>query len=62
MSVSILQNSLLFLILYLFYNANLLNTCDDIKLRFNFTEFVDDIKILMYDEFIEQNYKILKKT
>ena len=53
-SVSILQNSLFFLILYLFYNENLLNVCDDIK-------FVDDINILTYNEFTERNCEISKK-
>ena len=60
-SVNILQNLLLFSVLYLFYNADLLNACDDIKLRFNFTEFVDDINILIYDEFKKRNCEILKK-
>ena len=50
-NVNILQNSSFFSILYLFYNANLFKACDDVKLRFNFIEFVDNIKILTYDKF-----------
>ena len=42
-NVSILQNSLFFLILYLFYNANLLKMCKNIKLRFSVTDFMNDI-------------------
>ena len=60
-SVNILQNSF-FLMLYLFYNANLLKSCKNVKLRFNITEFVNDINILTYSELIKQNCEILKKT
>ena len=51
----------IFLILYLFYNANLLKTCDNVKLRFSVTNFVNDINILIYNEFIKQNCDMLKK-
>ena len=33
-----------------------------LKLRFNFTEFVNDINILTYNEFTERNCEILKKA
>ena len=49
-NVNISQNSLFFSMLYLFYNANLLKSCDDVKLRFNVIEFVNDINILTYNE------------
>ena len=49
-NVNILQNSSFFLILYLFYNANLLKSCKNVKLCFNIIEFVNDINILMYSE------------
>ena len=61
-SVNISQNFLFFLILYLIYNANLLKTCKNVKLRFNITNFVNDINILIYNEFIKRNCDILKKT
>ena len=61
-SVDISQNLSFSSILYLFYNANLFKACDDVKLRFNFIEFVDDINILTYNEFTKQNCEILKKT
>ena len=60
-NVNILQNSLFFLMLYLFYNANLLKSCENIKLRFNVIEFVNDINILTYNESIEQSCEMLKK-
>ncbi len=49
------------MILYLFYNANLLKACDDIKLRTNCTDFVNDINILIYEEFIKCNCKVFNK-
>jgi len=52
---------LLSLILYLFYNANLLKVCDDIKLRINFTDFVNDVNILIYKEFMKHNCKVLSE-
>ncbi len=60
-NIDILQNSLLSLILYLFYNANLLEACDDIKLRINFTDFVNDINILTYEEFMKRNCRVLSE-
>ncbi len=61
MNINISQDSLLSLILYLFYNANLLEACDDIKLRTSFTDFVNDINILIYKEFMKCNCKVLSK-
>ena len=60
--INISQKSLFFSMLYLFYNANLLKSYENVKLRFNIIEFVNDINILTYNESTEQNYKILKKT
>ena len=61
-SVNISQNFSFSLILYLFYNANLLKTCENVKLCFSVTNFVNDINILIYNEFIKQNCDVLKKT
>ncbi len=60
-NVNISQNSLLSLILYLFYNVNLLKAYDDIKLKTNFTNFVNDVNILTYKEFIKRNCRVLSK-
>ncbi len=58
-NIDILQNSSLSLILYLFYDANLLKACDDIKLKTNFTSFVNDVNILTYKKFMKCNCKVL---
>jgi len=48
-------------ILYLFCNANLLKACDDIRLKISFTDFVNDVNILTYEEFMKRNCKVLNK-
>jgi len=60
-NINILQNSLLLLILYLFYNANLLKIYNNIKLKFSFIEFVNNINILIYKKLTKRNYKVLNK-
>ncbi len=61
MNVDILQDSLLSSILYLFYNVNLLKACDDIRLRISFTNFINNVNILIYEEFIKCNCKVLNE-
>jgi len=61
MNVNILQDSLLSSILYLFYNANLLKACNDIKLRTSFTNFMNDVNILIYEEFIKCNCRVFSE-
>ncbi len=60
-NIDISQDSLLSSILYLFYNANLLKACNDIKLKINFTDFVNDVNILTYKEFMKRNCRILSE-
>jgi len=48
-------------ILYLFYNVNLLEACDDIRLRTNFTNFINDVNILTYKKFMKCNCKVLSE-
>jgi len=60
-NVDILQNSSLSLILYLFYNANLLKACYNIKLKTNFTNFMNNVNILTYKEFIKCNCRVFSK-
>ncbi len=52
---------MLSLILYLFYNANLLKACDNIKLKTSFINFVNDVNILTYKEFIKRNCKVFSE-
>ncbi len=60
-NIEILQSSFLLLILYLFYNINLLETCDNIKLQISFTKFVNNINILTYNKSTKRNCKVLSK-
>ena len=61
-NVNISQNSSFSSILYLFYNANLLKLCENVKLRLNIIKFVNDINILTYNESTKRNCEMLKKT
>ncbi len=60
-NINISQDFSLLLILYLFYNANLLKACDNIKLRTNFIDFVNDINILTYEKFMKCNCRVLSE-
>jgi Reverse transcriptase (RNA-dependent DNA polymerase) len=60
-SVGIPQGSLISPILYLFYNADLLESCESLRLRTSIIGFIDDVNILMYSESIKQNCKKLAK-
>ena len=61
-SVNTSQNSSFFLMLYLFYNVDLLKSCENVRLRFNVIEFVNNINILTYSESTKRNCEIWKKT
>ena len=61
-NVNISQDFSFFSILYLFYNADLLKTCENVKLRLSVTGFVNDINILTYSEFTKRNCEMLKKA
>jgi len=39
----------------------LLKACDDIKLRINFTNFMNNVNILICKEFMKCNCKVLSK-
>ncbi len=60
-NVDISQSSFLLSIFYLFYNTDLLETCDNIKLQISSTRFVDNVNILTYNKLIKRNYKVLDK-
>jgi predicted RNA binding protein with dsRBD fold (UPF0201 family) len=60
--VDISQNSFVSLILYLFYNANILKIFERFKYKITIINFVNDINILTYDTSITSNCKTLKKT
>ncbi len=60
-NINISQDSLLSSILYLFYNVNLLKACDDIRLRTSFTNFINNVNILIYKKFIKCNCRVLSE-
>jgi len=60
-NVDILQDSSLSSILYLFYNMNLLEACDNIRLRTNFINFINDVNILTYEKFMKCNCRIFSE-
>ena len=60
-NINISQDSLLSSILYLFYNVNLLEACDNIKLKTNFINFVNDINILTYEKFTKRNCRVFNE-
>jgi hypothetical protein len=49
-----------FLILYLFYNVDLLKVFEKLSRRITIVNFVNDINFLTYDIFTKQNYQMLK--
>ena len=57
----ILQDSLLSLIFFLFYNVKLLEICNSIRKKISNIEFVNNINMLAYRKFTENNYKQLKR-
>jgi len=60
-NINISQDFLLLLILYLFYNANLLKIYNNIKLKISFIRFVNDVNILIYEKLTKHNCKVLNK-
>jgi hypothetical protein len=56
------QGSPLSPILYLFYNADLLESCENSSLRTSPLGFVDDINILTYGNSTEENCRVLERT
>jgi hypothetical protein len=59
-SQEILQNSFLLLILYLFYTAELLETCNSSYNRLSASMFINNTTLLAYRPFTERNYHTLK--
>ena len=48
-------------ILYLFFNANLLNVCEQSKRKTIVIEFVDDVNVLTYNTSTEKNCRFFEK-
>jgi hypothetical protein len=61
-NADISQDSSIFFILYLFYNANILKSLKRSRYRIIVIEFVNDINILTYETSTKNNCRALKKT
>ena len=48
-------------ILYLFFNANLLDVCEQSKKKTTVIKFVDDVNVLTYSTSTEKNCRIFEK-
>ena len=62
MNADISQRFLISLILFLFYNASLIEKCEALKIKIEVLDFVDDINILVYDRFTEEICRTLSKA
>jgi hypothetical protein len=62
MQIKISQNSSLSLILYLFYNADLLKMCDRLEINTRSLKYVDDVNILVYEKSTNENCKNLERV
>jgi hypothetical protein len=56
------QKSFISLILFLFFNASLIEKCKALKIKIEVLNFVNDINILIYDRIIKSICKTLSKT
>jgi len=61
-NADIFQEFLISSILFLFFNASLIEKCEALKIKIEVLNFVNDINILAYDRFIEEICKTLSKT
>ena len=58
--INISQKSSISLILYLFYNADLLNICEKLEIKINDLNFVNDVNILIYSISTKKNCRTLE--
>ena len=59
-NTEISQGSLISLILFLFFNSELINACTQLRKGISSVRFIDDVNILIYDDSIANNCKKLK--
>jgi hypothetical protein len=59
-AINVLQESSMSSILYVFYNANLINWCIILQIDIIEADFIDDINILMMNNSVEKNVLTLK--
>jgi hypothetical protein len=58
--INVFQKSFMSLILYVFYNANLIDWCINSQVEIIETDFINDIKMLIMNESIKKNVLSLK--
>ncbi len=56
------QESFISSILFLFFNASLIEKCKALRIKIEVLDFINDINILVYDRFIKEICKTLSKT
>ncbi len=61
-NADISQKSLILSILFLFFNASLIEKCKALKIKIEVLDFVNNINILVYDRFIEEICRTLSKA
>ncbi len=61
-NADISQKSFISLILFLFFNASLIEKCKALRIKIEVLNFINDINILTYNKFIEEICKILSKA
>ena len=59
-NANISQEFLISLILFLFFNASLIEKCKALRIKIEVLNFINDINILVYDRFIEEICKTRK--
>jgi len=60
-NADISQEFLISSILFLFFNASLIKKCKALRIKIEMLNFVNNIKILIYNRFIEEIWKTLRK-
>jgi len=61
-NADISQEFFISLILFLFFNASLIEKCKALKIKIEVLDFINNINILVYDRFIEEICKTLSKA
>ncbi len=61
-NADISQKSFISLILFLFFNASLIEKCKALKIKIEVLDFINDINILVYNRFTEEICKTLSKA
>jgi len=61
-NADISQRFFILLILFLFFNASLIEKCEALKIKIEVLDFINDINILVYDRFTEEICRTLSKA